>query len=83
MFLEQLPDEQFMEIALYSVFEGLEVDIKRPAKKQEHRKTQELTKVDLDLDLDGLSLEAIEKLLKSVEGGNPFNEPKLKAMSMF
>lgn len=69
--LDQLPDEEFLEIALYSVFEGLEVDIK-PTKRGERRKTAEIAPKDLpdvDLNLEGLSPAALDKLLKSLEGG--------------
>lgn len=37
-----------MEIGLYNIFEGLEADLKKPAKKQERRKTEEVAKKDLE-----------------------------------
>lgn len=69
LLLDQLPDEEFLEIALYSVFEGLEVNLKAPVKGKERRKTQELTKLDLDINLDNLTLDGIDDLLKSLDGG--------------
>jgi hypothetical protein len=72
LLLDQLPDEEFLEIALYSVFEGLECDIKVPTKKRERRKTQELGKKDIEINLDELTLDGIDELLKSLEGGMLF-----------